>query len=107
MLLSNHGCSDVIQQHFWNDGKHKVKFLVHTGARIRLVICGHRGCLLQKYMSEVEEDLDGGWRGRSTTFINANTFMWHFKYEHIVDDHNNQCYQKPRLEDKWRTTTLS
>jgi hypothetical protein len=36
-------------------------------------------------------------------FKYACPFDWHFRYRHVVDDHNNLCHGLPSIEDSWTT----
>ena len=45
---------------------------------------------------------DGGRIEKSFSY--TMPFEWHFKYRHIVDDHNNLRHGLPSLEDTWRTS---
>jgi hypothetical protein len=38
-----------------------------------------------------------------TSFAYMKPYDWHFRYRHIVDDHNNLCHALPSLEATWVT----
>lgn len=38
------------------------------------------------------------------TFQYAKPFDWHFRYRHLVDDHNNLRHTSPSIEETWVTT---
>ena len=42
-------------------------------------------------------------QGEKTTFKYTKNFAYHFKYRHMVDDHNNLRHSTPTLEDTWTT----
>ncbi len=54
-----------------------------------------------KKVSRKWTDNDGE---KQAQFTYKKPFDWHFRYHHIVDDHNNLRHSSPALEETWITT---
>ena len=50
-----------------------------------------------------EPDVSRVVDGQKVTFKYTKNFSYHYKYRHMVDDHNNLRHSTPSLEETWKT----
>ena len=77
---------------------------MHEGARLHNEDHGHSQWALSFEDRLHTQTWKETGETKTASFHYPEPFFLHFKYRHVVDDHNNLCHAVPSIEETWITT---